>query len=109
MTGSGATTKFAPTTTVSLSCLSFKLKGKGRIEMWEVCPYGDKTIKVDRDNVEVLPRRVPSPSIGDVGFGPSPGLGNGSCHLRVVPAFRVWTGMSMNLADPVSIEKYGGT
>ena len=54
--------------------LRFKLKGKGRSEMWEVFLYGDKTIQMDRDSVEVLPRRVPPPSIGDVGFGPSPNL-----------------------------------
>ena len=52
----------------------FKLKGKGRSETWEVYLYGDKTIKVDCDSVEVLPGRVPSPSIGGVGFGPSPNL-----------------------------------
>ena len=34
----------------------FKLKGKGRSETWEVCPYGDKTIKMDRDSAEVLSR-----------------------------------------------------
>ena len=52
----------------------FKLKGKGRSETWEVYLYGDKTIKVDRDSTEVLLRRVPPPSIGDVGFGLSPNL-----------------------------------
>ena len=65
----------------------FKLKGKGHSEMWEVYLYGVKTINVDRDRTQVLPRRVPPPSIGDVGFGPLPKLGNGSYHLRVEPAF----------------------
>ena len=32
------------------------------------------TIKVDRDSVEVLPRGVPPPGIGGVGFGSSPNL-----------------------------------
>ena len=99
----------APTTTVSLSRLSFKLKGKGRIEMWEVYLYGDKTIKVDRDSVEVLPGRVPSPSIGDVGFGPSPNLATDHtiCELNL-PSERGMR-MSMNLADPASSGKYSGT
>ena len=52
----------------------FKLKGNGRSEFWEVYLYGVKTINVDRDRTQVLPRRVPPPSIGDVGFGPSPKL-----------------------------------
>ena len=34
----------------------FKLIGKGRSEQWEVFLYCDKTIKVDRDSVEVLRR-----------------------------------------------------
>ena len=34
----------------------FKLKGKGCIEQWEVNLCGVKTIKVDRDSAEVLPR-----------------------------------------------------
>ena len=34
----------------------FKLKGKGRSQMWEVYQYGDKTTKVDRDSAEVLSR-----------------------------------------------------
>ena len=52
----------------------FKLKGKGRSEQWEVFLYGDKTIKVDRDSSEVLPRGVPPPGICGVGFGSSPYL-----------------------------------
>ena len=52
----------------------FKLKGNGRSEFWEVYLYGVRTINVDRDRTQVLPRRVSPPSIGDVGFGPSPKL-----------------------------------
>ena len=51
-----------------------KLKGKGRSEQWEVYLYGDKTIKVDRDCAEGLPRRVPPPGIGGVNFCSSPNL-----------------------------------
>ena len=52
----------------------------------EVYLYGDKTVKVNRDSVEVLPRGVPTPGIGSVGSGfHSPNFGNGSHHLRVVP------------------------
>ena len=36
--------------------------------------YCDKTIKVDRDSVEVLPWGVSLPDIGGVGFGSSPNL-----------------------------------
>ena len=39
----------------------FKLKDKCRSEKWEVYLFGDKTIKVERDSVEVLPRGVPPP------------------------------------------------
>ena len=39
--------------------------------MWEVFLYDDKIIQMDRDRAEVLPRRVPPPSIGGVDFGPS--------------------------------------
>ena len=52
----------------------FKLKDKCRSEKWEVYLYGDMTIKVDRDCVEVLPQGVPPPGIGGVGFGSSPNL-----------------------------------
>ena len=87
----------------------FKSKGKGHSETWEVYLYGDKTIKVDRDSVEVLPRRVPPPSIGGVGFGPSLNLAADQtiCELNL-PSERGMR-MSMNLADPVSSEKYSGT
>ena len=43
--------RFAPTTTTASS---FKLKGNGRSEFWEVYLYGDQTIKVDRNSAEVL-------------------------------------------------------
>ena len=58
----------------------FKLKGKGRSQMWEVYLYGDKTIVMDRDSAEMLPKGVPPPSIGSVGFGPSPNL------ARIIPS-----------------------
>ena len=34
----------------------FRFKLQGRSEKWELYLYGDMTIKVDRDSVEVLPR-----------------------------------------------------
>ena len=37
----------------------FRFKLQGRSEKWELYLYGDMTIKVDRDSVEVLPRGVP--------------------------------------------------
>ena len=37
----------------------FKLTDKCRNEKWELYLYGDMTIKVDRDIVDVLPRGVP--------------------------------------------------
>ena len=87
----------------------FKLKGKGSSEMWEVYLYSDKTIKVDRDSSEVLPRGLPPPSIGGVGFGPSPNLATDhTIHELCLPSER-GMGMSMNLADPVSSGKYSGT
>ena len=51
-----------------------KLKGKGRSEQCEVYLYGDKTIKVDRDGAEGLPRGVHPPGVGGVDFGSSPNL-----------------------------------
>ena len=86
-----------------------KLKGKDCSEAWEVYLYGDKTIKVDRDSVEVLPRRVPPPNIGGVGFGLSPNLATDHtiCELNL-PSERGMR-MSMNLANPVSSGKYSGT
>ena len=87
----------------------FKLKGKGRGEMWEVSLYGDKTIKVDRDSSKVLPKRVPPPSLGVVGFGPSPNLATDRTICELNLHFERGMGMSMNLADPVSSGKYSGT
>ena len=43
----------------------FMLKGKCRSEKWELYLCGDKTIKVDRVSVDVLPRGVPP-----LGFSP---------------------------------------
>merc|ERR1712136_380408 len=87
----------------------FKLKGKGRSEKWEVYLYGDKTIKVERDSAEVLPRGVPPPGIGGVGFGPSPNLATDHTVYELCLPSERGMGMSMNLADPVSSGKYSGT
>ena len=87
----------------------FKLKGKGRSEQWEVFLYGDKTIKVDRDSVEVLPRGVPLPGIGGVGFGSSPNLATDHTIYELCLPSERGMGMSMNLGDPVSSGKYSGT
>ena len=48
----------------------FKLMDKCRSEKWELYLFGDMTIKVDRDFVEVLPRGVPR-------LGSSPYLATG--------------------------------
>ena len=87
----------------------FKSKGKGCSEMWEVYLYGNKTIEVDRDSAEMLPRGVPPPSIGGVGFGPSLSLATDRtiCELSL-PSERGMR-MSINLADPVSSGKYSET
>ena len=87
----------------------FKLKGKGRSEMWEVYLYGGKTIKVDRDSAEVLSRGVPPPGIGGVGFGSSPNLATDHTIYELCLPSERGMGMSMNLADPVSSGKYSGT
>ena len=79
----------------------FKLKGKDRSEMWEVHLYGDETIEVDRDSVEVLPRGVPPSSIGGVDFGPSPSLATDHTTHELCLSSERGMGMSMNLADPV--------
>ena len=81
----------------------FKLKGKGRREQWEVFLFGDKTIKVDRDSSEVLPRGMPPPRFFTL-------LGNGSHSIfeLCLPSER-GMGMSMPLAVPVSSGKYSGT
>ena len=58
----------------------FMLKDMCRSVKWELYLYGDMTIKVDRDCVEVLPRGVPPPRFFIQ-------LGNGSHTIYVVPAF----------------------
>ena len=78
-----------------------KLKGKGRSEKWQIYLYGDQTIKVKRDGVEVLPRGIPPPSIGGIGFDPS-------TWQRVTPSTSCGVGMSRNLANPVTSGKYSG-
>ena len=87
----------------------FKLKGKGCSEQWEVFLYGDKTIKVDRDSSEVLPRGVSPPGICCVGFGSSPNLETDHTIFELCLPSERCMGMSMNLADPVSSGKYCGT
>merc|ERR1719374_508450 len=87
----------------------FKLKGKGRSEKWQIYLYGDKTVKVKRDGAEVLPRGVPPPGIGGVGFGPSPNLDTKHTIYELCLPSERGMGMSMNLADPVSSGKYSGT
>ena len=77
--------------------------------MWEVYLYGDKTIKVDCDSAEVLPMGMPPPNIGGVGFGPSPNLATDRTICKLCLPSERGMGMSMNLADPVSSEKYSGT
>ena len=77
--------------------------------MWEVYLYGDKTIKLDRDSAEVLPRGVPPPSIGGVGIGRSPNLATDRTIYELCLPSERGMGMSMNLADPVSSGKYSGT
>ena len=70
---------------------------------WELYLYGDLTIKVDRDSVDVLPRGVPPPRFFIQ-------LGNGSytIYLLCLPS-ELGMGMSMPLAVPVSSGKYSGT
>ena len=79
------------------------VEGKCRSEKWELYLYGDMFIKVDRDIVEVLPRRVPPPRFFTQ-------LGNGS-HTIVVLCLPSDRGMvmSMHLTVPVSSGKYSGT
>ena len=55
----------------------FQLQDKCRSEKWELYLYGDMTIKVDRDSVEVLPRGVPPPRFFTQ-------LGNGSHTIYVL-------------------------
>ena len=60
-----------------LHLLPVQFAGLCRSAKWELYLYGDKTIKVDRDCSEVLPRGVSPPGIGDVGFGFFTLLGSG--------------------------------
>ena len=71
--------------------------------------YGDQTIKVDRDSVEVLPRGVPPLGIDGVGFGPSPNLATDHTIYELCLPSERGMGMSMNRADLVSSGKYSGT
>ena len=50
----------------------FNLKWNGRSENWPIYLYGDKSVAVKRQGVEVLSRGVAPPGIGDVGFDFSP-------------------------------------
>ena len=43
----------------AVNYIYFRFKLQGRSEKWELYLYGDLTIKVDHDSVEVLPRGVP--------------------------------------------------
>ena len=74
----------------------FMLKGKCRSEKWEFYLCGDKTIKVDRVSVDVLPSSVPP-----LGFSPLLDNGSHSIFEFCLPSERVM-GMSMPLAVPVS-------
>ena len=87
----------------------FKLKGNGRSEFWEVYLCGVRTINVDRDRTQVLPRRVSSPSIGDVGFGPFTQAGTDHTIYELNLPSKCSLRTNMNMADPVPSEKYGGT
>ena len=93
----------------------FKLKGKGRSEQWEVYLYGDKTIKVDRDSAEVLPRGVLPPGSGGVDFGSSPNLATdhtiyvlclpSECETRIVRVEKIHscgTGFELSAARALS-------
>ena len=75
----------------------FMSKDMCRSVKWELYLYGDITIKVDRDCVEVLPRSVPPPRF----FIQTP-------SMLCLPSER-GMGMSMPLAVPASSAKYSGT
>ena len=81
----------------------FMLKDMCRSVKWELYLYGDMTIKVDRDSVEVLPWGVPPPW-----FFTQLGNGSHTIHVLCLPSER-GMGMSIFLADPVSSGKYSGT
>ena len=70
-----------------------------RSEKWELYLYGDETIKVDRDSVEVLPRGVSPPwHFTQLGNGPH------TIYGLCLPSER-GIGMSIHLAVPVSSGK----
>ena len=75
----------------------------------EVYLYGDKTIKVDHDSAEVLPRGVPASDIGSVSSGSLPNLATDRTISGLCLPSERGMGMTMNLADPVSSGKYSGT
>ena len=77
----------------------FKLKDKCRCEKWELYLYGDLTIMVDLDSVEVLPWVPPPRFFTQLGNRPH------SFYVLCLPSER-GMGMSMPLADPVSSGKY---
>ena len=81
----------------------FRFKLQGRSEKWELYLYGDMTIKVDRDRVEVLPIGVP-PSR----FFTQLGNGSHTIYGLCLPSVR-GMGMNMPLAVPVSSGKFSGT
>ena len=74
-----------------------------RSEKWELYLYGDYTIKVDRDSVEVLPWGGPPPW-----FFTQFGNGSHTIYVLCLPSER-GMGMSMYLAVPVSSGMYSGT
>ena len=80
----------------------FKLQDKCRSEKLEVYVFGDKSIKVDLDSVEVLPWVPPPRFFTQLGNRPH------SFYVLRLPSER-GMGMSMPLADPVSSGKYSGT
>ena len=80
-----------------------QVEGKCRSEKWELYLYGDKTIKVDRVSVEVLPRGVPPPR-----FFTQLGNGSHTIYGLCLPSER-GMGMSMPLAVPVLSGKFCGT
>ena len=69
--------------------------------MWEVYLYGDMSIKVDRDCVEVLPWGVSASVL-------HPTWQRITHHLWFVPAFCAWHGNEHALAVPVSSGMYCG-
>ena len=80
----------------------FKLKDLCHSVKWELYLYGDMTIKVDRDSVDVLPRGVPPPR-----FFIQLGNRSRTIYGLCLPSER-GMGMSMPLAVPVSSGKYSG-